>query len=154
MGSQQIQKLETDLHIKASSKQFYEILSSKINHISNMIPEKVQGTDILEGESGTEGSIVFWNYVHDGKACVAKELVEFIDIKNNKITFKVLEGDVLEHYKSFRVKVHVIPQKEGSVVHLTLEYEKLKSYFPEPHAFLNLAIDLSKDIDTCLTSVY
>ena len=91
----------------------------------------------------------FWTRI-DGKACVAKELVEAIDKENNKITFKVLEGDLLEHYKSFRATLHVIPQKEGSVVHWTFEYEKLKDHIPDPHSLMQWAVELSKDIDAHL----
>ena len=81
---------------------------------------------------------------------MAKELVEAIDRENNKITFKVLEGDLLEHYKSFRFIIHVVQQKEGSVVHWTMEYEKLKGHIPDPHSLLQLAIEVSKDIDAHL----
>ncbi|XP_061341108.1 MLP-like protein 43 [Gastrolobium bilobum] len=146
----QVEKLETDVHIKASAEQFHDVFCSRTHHLANVCPEKIQGVEIHEGEWGTEGSIVFWNYVHDGKACVAKELVEAIDTENNTITFKVLEGDLLEHYKSFRITIHVIPQEEGSVAHWTMEYEKLKDHIPDPHTLLQLAIDVSHDIDSHL----
>ena len=88
----------------------------------------------------------------DGKKCVAKELVESVDNENNKITFKVLEGDLMEGYKSFRFIIQVFPQEEGSVVHWIMEYEKLKDHSPDPHTLLELAIDVSKDIDSHLVA--
>ncbi|XP_028759007.1 MLP-like protein 43 [Neltuma alba] len=150
MASQAAGKLETDVHIKATAEQFHDVFCSRTHHIANVCPEKVQGVEIHEGEWGSQGSIIFWNYVHDGKKCVAKELVEHIDKENNKITFKVLEGDLMEDYKTFRITIQVFPQEKGSVVHWIMDYEKLKNHSPDPHSLLQLAIDVSKDIDAHL----
>ena len=68
---------------------------------------------------GTKGFVIFWNYVHDGKVCVAKEVVESIDSENNKVTFKLIEGDLLQDYKSFKFIIQVSSQQNGSVVHWT-----------------------------------
>ncbi|KAF7827656.1 MLP-like protein 34 [Senna tora] len=147
----QVSRLETDVHIKASAEQFHDVFCSRTHHIANVCPEKIQGVEIHEGEWGTEGSIIFWNYVHDGKKCVAKEVVESIDRENNKITFKVLEGDLLEDYKSFKITIQVFPQEKGSRVHWIMEFEKLKDHIPDPHSLLQLAIEVSHDIDAHLT---
>ncbi|KAF7827655.1 MLP-like protein 43 [Senna tora] len=146
----QIMKLESDVHLNASAEQFHDVYCSRTHHIGNVCPEKVQGVDIHEGEWGTEGSIICWNYVHDGRNCVVKEVIESIDSKNNKITFKVLEGYLLEDYKSFKFILHVIPQEKGSIAHWTLEYEKLKDHNPDPHTLLELVADVSKDVDAHL----
>ncbi|KAI9071873.1 hypothetical protein K1719_002598 [Acacia pycnantha] len=151
MASQSGGKLETDVHIKATAEQFHDVFCSRTHHIAKVC-DKVQSVDIHEGEWGSQGSIIFWNYIHDGKKCVAKELVESIDKENNKITFKVLEGDLMEHYKSFRITVEVFPEEEGSVVHLTFDYEKLKDHTPDPHTLLQLGIDMSKDLDAHLVA--
>ena len=82
----------------------------------------------------------------EGKKCVAKELVESVDKENNKLTFKVIEGDVMEDYKSFKLIIQANPQENGSVVHWTLEYEKLKDNTPDPHAVLQLLTDVTKEI--------
>ena len=60
----QVEKLETDVHIKASAEQFHDVFCSRPHHIGNVSPDKIQGAEIHEGEWGTEGSIIFWNYVH------------------------------------------------------------------------------------------
>ncbi|KAI9080463.1 hypothetical protein K1719_037577 [Acacia pycnantha] len=152
MGSQ-VEKVETDVHIKASPEKFHDVFCNRTHHIANVCPEKIQGVDLHEGEWGTEGSTVFWNYVHDGKACVAKEVVEAIDREKNKIVFKVIEGDLLDDYKSFRfiVEVSEATAQNGSVVHWTMEYEKLKNHVPDPHTLMQLAIDVSNDIDSHLS---
>lgn len=52
-------KLEAHVEIKASAEKFHEIFT---HHISNVSTDKVHGCDLHEGDWGTVGSIVYWNY--------------------------------------------------------------------------------------------
>jgi hypothetical protein len=88
----------------------------------------------------------------DGQAKVAKEKIEAIDETNKSITLKVVEGDLLKEYKSFKIVVQATPKGEGSLVHWSMEYEKLKEDVPEPKTLLQFAVDVSKDIDGHLTA--
>ncbi|KAJ7954250.1 MLP protein [Quillaja saponaria] len=72
-------KVETDVHIKASPEKFHEIFCSRTHHIPNVSPGNIQGVVVHEGEWGTVGAVIFWNYTVDGKPAVAKELIEAID---------------------------------------------------------------------------
>lgn len=69
----------------------------------------------------------------EGKAKVAKELFEAIDDENNWITLTVVEGDLLEHYKSFKITIQASPQGEDCSVHWTFEYEKVHGDVEDPH---------------------
>jgi len=82
---------------------------------------------------------------------VAKEVVEGIDKENGKVSFKVLEGDVLELYKSFKCNLQVTPKENGSVVQWALEFEKQENHIPDPHTLLQLGVEMSKNIDSYLT---
>ncbi|XP_068331769.1 MLP-like protein 31 [Pyrus communis] len=154
-------KVEADIEIKASTAKLHEMFthepqrqstSHKPHHISNASNRNIQRCDLHEGDWGTVGSVVYWNYFHDGKAKFAEELVEAIDAENNLITFKVIEGDLLEHYKSFKVTIQATPKGEGCNVHWTMEYEKHHDDFEDPHTLLQFAFEVSKDIDAHLTS--
>ena len=85
----------------------------------------------------------------DGKPRVAKDLVEAIDDENNSISFKVLEGDLLEQYKSLRVVMKCIPKADKkSVIHWTVEYEKLHDEIIDPQTLLDeFLTGLSKDLE-------
>ncbi|MBA0819575.1 hypothetical protein Gohar_021113, partial [Gossypium harknessii] len=104
-------KLEADVEIKASPEQFHEMFAHKPHHVHHTCYDKIQGCDLHE----------------DGKAKKAKEVVEAVDSDKNLVTFRVIEGDLMEEYKSFVITIQVSPKSEGSgsVVHWTLEYEKL-----------------------------
>lgn len=57
-------KVEADVEIKAPAETFYEVFSGRPHHISNITPEKIQGCALHEGDWGTEGSVIYWDYVH------------------------------------------------------------------------------------------
>jgi hypothetical protein len=63
MAASAVEKIELDVPIKATPQQFYEVLCNKTYHISNVCPDIVKGVDLHEGDWGTEGSIISWNYV-------------------------------------------------------------------------------------------
>ncbi|KAL2330794.1 hypothetical protein Fmac_018375 [Flemingia macrophylla] len=152
MAYSQLQKLEANIDIKATSEQFFDVLCNRTHHIGNIFHQKIQSVEIHRGEWGTEGSIISWNYVHDGKACVAREVVEGIDKVNNKMNFKVIDGDLLTHYKSFKFKMQVItPKEKGRIVNWVLEYEKQNAHTPDPRTMLDIVVEMSKEIDDDLT---
>lgn len=87
----------------------------------------------------------------DGKAEVFKEQVEFDD-ENFSVTLIGLEGDVFEHYKTFKVIYKVVPDgPEHSLAVLILEYEKLNDGSPYPYKYLDIMNNLTKDIESHLT---
>ncbi|CAJ1958855.1 unnamed protein product [Sphenostylis stenocarpa] len=151
MAYSQLQKVEASVHIKASAEHFYDVFCNRPHHIANISPETIKSVKIHEGEWGTEGSIISWNYINDGNICVAKEVVESIDREKNEVHFKVIEGDLLGHYKSFKTILQVTPKGKGSVVKWALEYEKKENHTPDPHALLQMATEMSQKIDSYLT---
>ena len=76
--------------------------------------------------------------------------MEFDDEKL-AVTLVGLEGDVFEHYKTFKA-THLVVSKgpEHSSVVLTLEYEKLGDGSPYPYKYLDLMNNLAKDIESHL----
>ncbi|CAN0878440.1 MLP-like protein 31 [Linum grandiflorum] len=145
-------KLEAYIGVRVAADVFHDIFSCRPHHVPNMTPSKVKSCDIHEGEFGKAGTVVVWNYIHDGEAKVAKEMIEDIDDVNLSTTYKVIEGDIMKDYKNFKVVVKATPQKktEGEdwcLVHSVFDYEKLKEETPEPFSLLEFAVHMSKDID-------
>ncbi|KAG5117933.1 hypothetical protein JHK84_044046 [Glycine max] len=42
----QLQKVEADMHIKASAEQFYDVLCNRTHHVANIFPGKIQSVEI------------------------------------------------------------------------------------------------------------
>ena len=55
----------------------------------------------------------------------------------------------MEHFKSFVVTIQANPKVDGqgSIVHWTMEYEKLHGEIIDPHTLLDFAAELSKDLE-------
>ncbi|KAG6599890.1 MLP-like protein 31, partial [Cucurbita argyrosperma subsp. sororia] len=146
-------KVEADIEMKAPASKLFEIIHKNPHHLSNVSGDKVEGVKLHEGEWGKVGSIINWNYYHDGEAKVAKHLIEAVDEEKHMITFKVLQSDLLKHYKTFKFRCQVTPKGKGSVVHCGLEYEKLHGNVPDAHSMLHLCVALCKDLEAHLMEV-
>ena len=88
----------------------------------------------------------------DGEAAMTKKRVEAVDPEKNLIKFRVIEGDMMKDFKSFVSTIQVIPKhgEPGSVVKWHMEYEKIIVDAGHPETFLQLAVEISKDIDEYL----
>ena len=76
-----------------------------------------------------------------------KEKTE-VDEENKIMTLTALEGShLLNLYKSFKHTVRAIPKGEGSLVKITIEYEKLNENVPDATKYLNFATHVVKDTD-------
>ena len=84
----------------------------------------------------------------DGKALIAKQILELVDEENKIIRFNVIEGDILKEYKYFVLTYQVIPKgEEKSIVKWIFEYQKLHPGVPEPTTLMDTLIRLAKEID-------
>ena len=86
----------------------------------------------------------------DGVPETAKEIIEVIDDDKYLTTYKVIEGHLLERFKSFVITIQATPKGadgEGCIVHWTLEYEKLNADIEDPHTLLDLATAVTKHLE-------
>lgn len=83
---------------------------------------------------------------------MTKKRVEAVDPEKNLIKFRIVEGDVMKDFKSFVSTIQVIPKngEPGSVAKWQMEYEKISEDAGHPETILQLAVEISKDIDEYL----
>ncbi|KAL6969972.1 hypothetical protein U1Q18_041711 [Sarracenia purpurea var. burkii] len=140
-------KIERQVEIKSNGDIIHELFGSRPHHINTMSTGKIHGCVLQEGEWGTVGSVVVWDYTHDGKQKTKIDVVETIDEKNKIVTFKLIGGDLTELYKSFKATVHVETKGESNLLTWTFEYEKLNAEVEDPNTLLDFIINVSKDIE-------
>ncbi|KAL0701412.1 hypothetical protein Bca4012_057534 [Brassica carinata] len=135
--------IETTVDVKSSPEKLHDMLVGKKHDMPNASPSFIQGCELHEGKIGQVGSIVTWNYFH-GKGSSQKYP------ENNRATYKVLEGDLMNEYKSFLVTFQVTPKEgePGSVLHWHFEYEKINEEVAHPETLLQFAVEVSKEIDS------
>uniref|UniRef100_A0A1J3FHB3 MLP-like protein 31 n=1 Tax=Noccaea caerulescens TaxID=107243 RepID=A0A1J3FHB3_NOCCA len=152
--SSPLEELDIDVEIKAPADKFHHMFTERPHQVSKASPGYVQGCELHEGEWGKVGSIIFWNYVHDGEPKVARHRIEAVDPEKNLIKFRVLEGDVMKEYKTFIFTIHVTPKQGGlgSVVKWHIEYERIDEKVDHPETILQYFVELSKEVDEHLLS--
>ncbi|CAH9134211.1 unnamed protein product [Cuscuta epithymum] len=142
-------KLIAAVEFKLGGDLFHEHFRYKPHKISTASPEKLHGCDLLEGEFGHVGSVMYATYTTDGKKKKIKEVVTKIDEEKKLIEYKVLEGDLMEQYKAFTITIHVEKKNKIDLATWTLEYEMLNEEDVEhPISFLSFLLDLTKDVET------
>ncbi|CAK7350265.1 unnamed protein product [Dovyalis caffra] len=144
-------RIEVAVETNIPAEKLHELLSSSLPQLSCMSPAKIQAVHLLKGEWGKAGSTICWNYTFEGASTIAKEVIEDIDNMKLSTTFKVIEGDLMEAYKSFKIIHQATPKGEGSVVHWKLIYEKENENIPAPTALLDYLADFTKDMNAYLT---
>ncbi|KMT03093.1 hypothetical protein BVRB_8g196510 [Beta vulgaris subsp. vulgaris] len=142
-------KLEGEVEIRESAADvLHDILSSKPHHVSHAASHFVQAVDLHEGDHGKVGCTTVWNYTLGGKSCVAKSILEEIDEEKKYVRYRVIEGDLLDEYKTLTGEFHVIPKDEKtSIGTWTLKYEKQHPGIPEPSELLDSWLAATKDLD-------
>ncbi|KAL2920982.1 MLP-like protein 31 [Bienertia sinuspersici] len=140
-------KIEVEFEVNCHCDILHEVFGSRPHHVSSMSPLKVHGCDVHEGEFGKPGSVICWDYTHNGKRCVAKELIETMDEENKLVRFKVIEGDLLDEFKIITIVLQVISNEETNGVKWTVEFEKIHDDGHYPTKFMDLLIEVTKDIE-------
>ncbi|XP_009798271.1 kirola-like [Nicotiana tabacum] len=140
-------KLISQIEIKGCGDLFHEMFRHKPHHLPNVTPDKIQAVDLHEGDWGTVGSVVNWNYTIEGQTKVVKVVVEAIDEEKRLVTFSAFEGHLIEQYKTFKATVHIENEGENNLVLWTIEYEKQNDEVSEPFCYLEFATNLTKEVD-------
>jgi len=86
----------------------------------------------------------------DGKEKVANAVIEAVDETNKSVTmvtYEVIEGDLMQLYKSFVITVHVDTRGTNNLGTWTFQYEKLNDAFGDPHSVMDLCVNVTKDIE-------
>ncbi|KAJ6726243.1 LATEX PROTEIN putative-RELATED [Salix purpurea] len=144
-------KIVTTLELKSSAEKFYKVWRSESFHVPKHASKHIQGVDVHAGDWETAGSIRIWQYTLGGKPGVFKEEVSFDD-ENKIIALNGLEGDVMKIYKVYKATWKLTPKGSGCLAELTIEYEKLHPDVPIPEVYIDLMVNLTKDIDESLST--
>ncbi|GER28854.1 polyketide cyclase/dehydrase and lipid transportsuperfamily protein [Striga asiatica] len=138
----QIGKLEAKAEIKCPPAKVFNFFKYDMNKFTDMFPQIFKGAQLLEGEEGQAGNVKSFDYVL-GKAMNAKAKTEAINEGERSISLSVLEGDILNLYKSFKAKISV---DDGHVT-WCIEFEKADESAPNPDDYAALAVEITKGLD-------
>ncbi|KAI3890426.1 hypothetical protein MKX03_037215 [Papaver bracteatum] len=140
IGMTQIVEDRIETEIKCSADKFYNLLRHNTMQIPIIFPNYVKSVKIIKGD-GSLGTIRQWQYVTQeasSKEMVLKDIVKSVDDENRSITFNVLGGDILNHYKSFDF---TLTQRKWWI-----QYEKRTEDVRSPDAHTGLVAAITKEL--------
>ncbi|KAF7827662.1 MLP-like protein 43 [Senna tora] len=147
-------KLEIEIEVKAPSGKFFHFFTKELHQVQH-ITDSIHGAEFHEGDEWhTIGSVKSWTYTVDGKVLKCKEKIEAYDEEKKLLTFDLFEGDVTEHYKSFKITLKVNEKEDnnnnGAIAKWIIEYEKVNEGIPDPKGYLEYVTNVTKDADAHL----
>ncbi|KAI4369074.1 hypothetical protein MLD38_017563 [Melastoma candidum] len=143
--------METEVEIKASADEFYQVFRNRPHHLPNICSDITSGK-VSDGQWQTHGSTRHWDYQFGGKTEIFKEKISFDDA-NRKVNHIGVAGDPLKRYKVFNGSWEAIPKAGGvgAIVKVVIEYQKLSKDIPSPDDYLELLVGFTTDIDAHLS---
>ncbi|KAJ6402140.1 hypothetical protein OIU84_014262 [Salix udensis] len=144
----QRKQVETPLH--CSHSLFYEVFRSEPNLLPTVSPCHVKEIKLVDGTDSWEAKVGSRKVVHfdEGGHEHFKDEVVAIDRQANKITYKVLEGNLMMHlYNSLVATLEVKP----ATAKWTVEFQKKHKLIPDPDIYLHRLGSVNKDLDRYLT---
>ncbi|KAH1040225.1 hypothetical protein J1N35_041968 [Gossypium stocksii] len=82
-----------------------------------------------------------------------KEIREKVDDKDSTIIYKLVDGEIMKAFKSWKSILNVTPIGEGSLVKWTMEFGKQNDDVPDPVKYGEFLTTRSKNVDTYLLNV-
>ncbi|CAI9275957.1 unnamed protein product [Lactuca saligna] len=135
--------------IKSDCDAFHQLWKANPNQVPTLTPTYIQNCQVHEGEVGNLGCCLVWNYFHDGKDRVGKTITTDFNEGKKSVTFKVVEGDLMDLYKTFVIHIQVDKDGSDNIVTWTVEYEKLNPNVPDPDTLMEFYEKVTRDIEAC-----
>ncbi|XP_010272876.1 PREDICTED: MLP-like protein 423 [Nelumbo nucifera] len=131
-----------------SPKKFFHCLKDLPNLFHKAVVHESHCTKVFEGDGKSIGSAVHFTFSLDGTNVSTTHVkIENVDEEKHLITLGCYDGDIMEHYKVFKVHFQVIPKDHKSSVKCSIEYEKVNESIPEPTVYMEFDEKLIEGID-------
>ncbi|KAG6398806.1 hypothetical protein SASPL_140277 [Salvia splendens] len=122
-------KFEVEIELKTSPEKLWRNLKEYVTLFPKAMPDVIERVDVIEGDGRSVGTV----YVSTSKptemspvVSIIKERIEVVDDKKKILGYSILESDILEYYKNFKVVIYVgsNPKSDGALVKYTAEFNK------------------------------
>ncbi|KAL7609051.1 hypothetical protein Lser_V15G11078 [Lactuca serriola] len=140
-------KIVREVEVKSHRHQVHGIYKNNHSDLAAIAPDKVEACHLVSGQWDAPGSVIQWNFYHDGKVETAKVIIVEVDDESHKIVYKVIEGPVLEFYNPVILTFSTEDKGDKKLVIWTMEFEKVNASLPDPTHYLDLLCAVVEDVD-------
>ncbi|KAH7570241.1 hypothetical protein JRO89_XS05G0074700 [Xanthoceras sorbifolium] len=114
-------KLDVEVEVKSPADKFWGSIRDSTSLFPRAFPHDYKSIEVLQGDGKAPGSIRLFTYA-DGSPLVkvSTEKIEHVDEVNKKVSYSVIDGDLLKYYKVFKGFISVTPKGDGSLGEMVL----------------------------------
>ncbi|KAL5216294.1 hypothetical protein ABZP36_007695 [Zizania latifolia] len=149
-------KVELMVEVKSAADKLWTALRESTELFPKIFPEQYKSIETVEGDGKSAGTVRLLKYT-EGVPMVtfAKEKVEVADDEKKVVSYSVVDGELVDFYKNFRVTLHVTPKGAGedgagAVVSWAMDYDKASDQVPDPDVIKETAAKTFHDLDDYL----
>nr|CAB3484784.1 unnamed protein product [Digitaria exilis]CAB3487314.1 unnamed protein product [Digitaria exilis] len=144
---------KTDLvvEVKSPADKLWAALRDSTELFPKIFPQQYQSIETVEGDGKSAGTVRLLKYTEGVPMLTfAKEKLELADDENKVVSYSVVDGELVNFYKNFRITLKVSPGKEGAVVNWSMEFDKANEQVPDPDVIKETATKTFHDLDDYL----
>ncbi|KAK7273865.1 hypothetical protein RIF29_14929 [Crotalaria pallida] len=146
-------KVTIEIGIQTPATEFFNLFGKQLHDVQHVTDTVHEGKLHHGDDWHSPDSVKHWTYLIDGKVTTCKENIEALDEENKLITYNLFEGDVGQHYKTFKITLQVIDKEDGgAIAKWTIEYAKNDENVEPPYGYWKYLNKVTKDSDLHLVS--
>ncbi|XP_050236478.1 MLP-like protein 423 [Mercurialis annua] len=140
--------LHVEVDIKSSPDKFWNSIRDSTTLFPKFFPDQYATILVLEGDGKAAGSVRLFTYAEGSPLVkISKERIDVVDEVEKKVSYSVVEGDLLKYYKVFKGHIAVLPKENGSLVKWSCEYEKVSDDVEVPHIIKDFVVKNFTEVD-------
>ncbi|XP_058115419.1 MLP-like protein 423 [Magnolia sinica] len=144
-------KLDLEVEVKTPADKFWGAIKDSKDLFPKVFPQQYKSIEILEGDGNSVGSVRLVHFA-EGIPIIttSKEKIEAADEEKKTVSYSVIDGDLINFYKTFKATFQVTPKGDGSLAKWSIEYEKANEDVPDPNLFQEFASKTFTELDAYL----
>ncbi|GJN27341.1 hypothetical protein PR202_gb15357 [Eleusine coracana subsp. coracana] len=148
-------KAELVVEVKSPADKLWAALRDSTELFPKIFPEQYKSIETVEGDGKSAGTVRLLKYTEGVPMLTfAKEKVELADDENKVVSYSVVDGELVNYYKNFKITLKVVPTTKegdaGAVVNWSMEFDKASDQVPDPDVIKETAAKTFHDLDDYL----
>ncbi|KAL6845770.1 hypothetical protein ACP4OV_024345 [Aristida adscensionis] len=152
-------KVELVVEVKSPADKLWAALRDSTELFPKIFPEQYKSIETVEGDGKSPGTVRLLKYTEGVPMLTfAKEKVEVADDEKKVVAYSVVDGELVDFYKNFKVTLQVSPAPKvdggeggaGAVVNWAMEFDKASEQVPDPDVIKETAAKTFHDLDDYL----
>ncbi|CAL5016492.1 unnamed protein product [Urochloa decumbens] len=148
-------KAELVVEVKSPADKLWTALRDSTELFPKIFPQQYQSIETVEGDGKSAGTVRLLKYAEGVPMLTfAKEKLELADDENKVVSYSVVDGELVNFYKNFKITLKVSPAAKegeaGAVVNWSMEFDKANDQVPDPDVIKETATKTFHDLDDYL----